>query len=142
MYISEQVQKLIKRYKTTSPYAICELKNIAIFYDELEPDVRGFYQYYKRKSMIHLNANIDVNLQRVVLAHELGHAVLHKDYNCVFLSRHTYMAKNIYEYQANLFSAELLLPQRVPEQYVDMSYQNLAAIYRVPIELVMMKWGK
>lgn len=142
MYVAGQVQKLIKRYKTRDPYTICEFKNIAILYDDLEPDVRGFYQYYKRKSIIHLNTNIREELQRVVLAHELGHAILHKDYNCIFLSRHTYMTKDIYERQANSFAAELLLPQDVPTQYVNMSYQNLAAIYRVPVELVMMKWDK
>lgn len=142
MYVAEQVQKLVKRYKTKDPYTICELKNIEILYDDLEPDVRGFYQYYKRKSMIHLNMHLEKEVQRVVLAHELGHVIMHKGYNCIFLSRHTYMTKNIYEYQANLFSAELLLPPKVPKQYIDMSFQNLAAIYRVPIELVMMKWGK
>lgn len=142
MYVAAQVQKLTKRYKTKNPYTICELKNIEILYDDLEPDVRGFYQYYKRKSLIHLNIHLPEEMQRVVLAHELGHVVMHKGYNCVFLSRHTYMTKNIYEHQANLFSAELLLPNRIPCDYRDMSYQQLAAIYQVPVELVIMKWGK
>lgn len=142
MYVSELVQKIVKKYKTTNPFAICEQKNIDILYDDLEPDVRGFYQYYKRKSMVHLNCNISEEEQRIVLAHELGHAIMHKGYNCVFLSRHTYMTKDIYEYQANKFAASLLLPDAVPKEYQDMSTQQLAMLYRVPVEFIEMKWGK
>ena len=142
MYVSELVQKIVKKYKTTNPFTICEQKNIDILYDDLEPDVRGFYQYYKRKSMIHLNCNISEEEQRIVLAHELGHAIMHKGYNCIFLSRHTYMTKDIYEHQANKFAASLLLPDTVPEEYQDMSGQQLAMVYRVPVEFVEMKWGK
>lgn len=142
MYVSELVQKIVKKYKTTNPFAICEQKNIDILYDDLEPDVRGFYQYYKRKSMVHLNCNISEEEQRIVLAHELGHAIMHKGYNCVFLSRHTYMTKDIYEYQANKFAASLLLPDIVPEEYQNMSSQQLAMVYRVPVEFIEMKWGK
>ena len=142
MYVSQMVQRIIKKHKTTNPFVICEQKNIDILYDDLEPDVRGFYQYYKRKSMIHLNSNISEEEQRIVLAHELGHAVMHKGYNCIFLSRYTYMTKDIYEHQANLFAASLLLPDTVPEEYQDMSSQQLAMVYRVPVEFVEMKWGK
>lgn len=142
MYVSELVQKIVKKYKTTNPFAICEQKNIDILYDDLEPDVRGFYQYYKRKSMVHLNCNISEEEQRIVLAHELGHAIMHKGYNCIFLSRHTYMTKDIYEYQANKFAASLLLPDIVPEEYQNMSSQQLAMVYRVPVEFIEMKWGK
>ena len=142
MYVSELVQKIVKKYKTTNPFAICEQKNIDILYDDLEPDVRGFYQYYKRKSMVHLNCNISEEEQRIVLAHELGHAIMHKGYNCIFLSRHTYMTKDIYEYQANKFAASLLLPDAVPKEYQDMSTQQLAMLYRVPVEFIEMKWGK
>ena len=40
MYVAEQVQKLIKQYKTRNPFSICEQKNIAIIYDDLELDVQ------------------------------------------------------------------------------------------------------
>ena len=142
MYVAEQVQKTIKRYKTTDPFAICEQRHIDIIYDDLEPDVRGFYQYYKRKNMIHLNKNMGQEEQRIVLAHELGHAIMHQGYNCIFLSRYTYMTKDIYEHQANQFAAFLLLPDTVPSDYQDMNYKQLAMLYCVPLEFVEMKWGR
>ena len=142
MYVAEQVQKTIKKYKTRNLFSICEQKNIEIIYADLEPDVRGFYQYYKRKSIIHLNCNISEEEQYIVLAHELGHVIMHKDYNCIFLSRYTYMTKDIYEHQANLFAAELLLPDEVPIEYQELSYQQLAMLYHVPAMFVEMKWGK
>lgn len=140
MYVSQLVQRIIKKYKTSNPFIICEQKNIDILYDDLEPDVRGFYQYYKRKSIIHLNANMSEDEQRIVLAHELGHAIMHKGYNCIFLSRHTYMTKDIYEHQANKFAATLLLPGTVPKEYQDMSSNQLAMLYHVPVEFIEMKW--
>lgn len=142
MYVVELVQKLIKKYKTSDPFAICEQKNIEIIYDDLEPDVRGFYQYYKRKSIIHLNCNMNSNEQRIVLAHELGHAIMHKGYNCIFLSRHTYMTTHIYEHQANKFAATLLLPDTVPKEYQELNGQQLAMLYRVPEEFIDIKWKK
>ena len=38
MYVAEQVQKTIKKYKTRNLFSICEQKNIEIIYADLEPE--------------------------------------------------------------------------------------------------------
>lgn len=140
MYAKDKALEAIRKYKTRDPFEICRQKNIQIIYSDLEPDVRGVYQYYKRKHIIHLNSSMTYVEQRGVLAHELGHADMHQDYNCVFLDRHTYNNKAVYERQANVYAAELLLPDILPRQCQNFSYQQIAAAYGVPVELVMLKY--
>ena len=140
MYAKDMALKAIKKYKTRDPFEICRQKNIEIIYSDLEPDVRGVYQYFKRKRMIHLNSDMSLVEQRCVLAHELGHVDMHQDYNCVFLARYTYGTKNQYEHQANVYAAELLLPDKILHQYHSYSYQQIAAVYGVSVELVMLKY--
>ena len=108
MYAKDKALEAIQKYKTRDPFEICRQKNIQIIYSDLEPDVRGVYQYYKRKRIIHLNMHMDKIHMRAVLAHELGHVDMHQDYNCIFLDRYTYNTKNTFERQANVYAAELL----------------------------------
>ena len=77
---------------------------------------------------------------RAVLAHELGHVDMHQDYNCIFLDRYTYNTKNTFERQANVYAAELLLPDALPKQLWNYSYQQIATVYGVPVKLVMLKY--
>lgn len=141
MYAKDRAIATIKKYKTRDPFEICRQKNILILYSDLEPDVRGIYQYYKRKRIIHLNANLSYIEQRAVLAHELGHIDMHHNNNCIFLDRYTYGTKDKFEREANIFAAELLLPDKPARQYWDYSYQQLAAVYGVPEELVRLKYN-
>lgn len=104
MSSKKHVLATIKKYKTRDSFKICNTKNIAIIYSELENDVRGIYQYYKRKCMIHLNSNLSLVEQRGVLAHEFGHVILHQSYNCIFLARYTYNTKDKYECQVSTFT--------------------------------------
>ena len=140
MYARDRALATIKKYQTRNPFEICREKNIDIVYSDLEDDVRGIYQYYKRKRIIHLNANLSKVEQRGVLAHELGHVDMHQDYNCIFLARFTYSTRDKYECQANVYASELLLPDKPSRDYWDYSYEQLAIVYGVPIELVMLKY--
>ena len=141
MYVQDKAEETIQKYKTTDPYSIAAAKNIAILYTNLGEtlDVRGLYQCYKRKEIIHINANLDEESQRAVLAHELGHAIMHKGYNCIFLSNNT-MNKNIYERQANLFAAFLLLHDQIPADMKDHCFEEIAQMYHVPIEDIVKNW--
>lgn len=140
MYAKDKALEAIKKYKTRDPFDICRQRNIEIIYSDLEPDIRGIYQYYKRKRIIHLNSNLSIVEQRAVLAHELGHVDMHKNDNCIFLDRHTCNIKDVYEHEANVYAAELLLPDILPRHCWEYSYQQVAAAYGVPVELVMLKY--
>ncbi|WMC91215.1 ImmA/IrrE family metallo-endopeptidase [Kineothrix sp. MB12-C1] len=47
------------------------------------------------------------------MAHELGHAVLHRKNNCYFIRNKTLLLNSKVEKEANLFAAELLIPNEI-----------------------------
>lgn len=47
---------------------------------------------------------------RLVMAHELGHAILHRRENCYFIRSKTFLSTAKIENEANTFAAELLIP--------------------------------
>ena len=48
-------------------------------------------------------------MERHVLAHELGHAILHSNTNITYLESNTFYSKEKIEIAANTFAAELLI---------------------------------
>ena len=48
-------------------------------------------------------------MERHVLAHELGHAILHPKINITYLESNTFYSKEKFEIATNTFAAELLL---------------------------------
>ena len=48
-------------------------------------------------------------MERHVLAHELGHAILHPKTNITYLESNTFYSKEKFEIAANTFAAELLI---------------------------------
>lgn len=74
-------------------------------------NIKGIYKKVVTNKFIVINENLDEFCQKVVLAHELGHAILHhskeiqalKDYD--LFPRYT----NQIEIEANTFAAELLI---------------------------------
>lgn len=112
--IKKLVKSLVRRFGTNDPFRLCELLNIVAAYKDLG-NVRGMYQHDLRKKIIHININLSPCVQRQVCAHELGHALLHKKINTVFLD--TCLSSNKIETEANLFAAELLIGDIDPEEY-------------------------
>ena len=110
MNIKLRVKNLEKKYGTRDPYKLCKRLKINIIYMDLG-EIKGIYKKVVTNKFIVINENLDEFCQKVVLAHELGHAVLHhskeiqalKDYD--LFPRYT----NQIEIEANTFAAELLI---------------------------------
>jgi Zn-dependent peptidase ImmA (M78 family) len=97
------------------------------------------YQHDFRKKLIYINSKLDHQVQRQVLAHELGHALLHKRLNTVFLDTHTCLNVNKLEVEANTFAAELLIPDDEIIQYYEYSQECIARVFGVQEKLVEYK---
>ena len=110
MNIKLRVKNLEKKYGTRDPYKLCKRLKINIIYMDLG-EIKGIYKKVVTNKFIVINENLDEFCQKVVLAHELGHAILHhskeiqalKDYD--LFPRYT----NQIEIEANTFAAELLI---------------------------------
>lgn len=107
--IPRVVRRLIKRYGTKNPYNLCKYLGIVIIYKDLG-ETKGFFKKILKKKVIFLNEKLDEFSAKVVLAHELGHAILHSSTDFQFLCSYSLLPKtSIWENEANKFAAELLI---------------------------------
>lgn len=123
---------MIKKYGTRNPFRIAEEMDAIILKVPLK-GVNGFYHRYMNQDLIYINEDLSEEEQFIVCAHELGHMVLHKDIDSIFLDSPVTIPGKI-ELQANAFALQLLqcdlnLSNDIP--LIDWSVNNLALRRRV-----------
>ncbi len=145
-YIREQAA----RYRAQvggDPYALSEAWGIIVLREPMGEQPRsckGFYLCQSRQRVIVLNSQLDEAWQRAVLAHELGHALLHGDVRetRAFHEFSPYDAASQDEADADCFAAELLLSDesvlRAGAEGGDLL--SVASLLGVPSELLALKW--
>lgn len=138
-WIKDKVKQLQEKYNNTDPYELAEILNIIVVPFDLHREINGFYKYDRRNKYIFINNNLDEYTQRVVCAHELGHALLHTRSNAHFLRNNTFVSVDKIESEANTFAAELLLSDDDFINYNQLSLQQIASLHNVPVELVKLK---
>lgn len=141
-YVKRVVMKLKRIYKTNCPYELAKYLNIVLVIEPLGKPL-GMYNYINKNKVIWINSSIDEDEKRYVLAHEIGHAVLHPKSSCFFSSvRNINISKK--EYEANLFAAELLINEKNIDntQLEGFSINQLSSYYKVPLELIELKLRK
>lgn len=131
--IDHKAKRLIRYYErligSRDPVKIAEYANIRIAILPLG-EIAGNYKLIKRKRWIFINDNIpaDSPMFRVVLAHELGHALLHRKENCAFIKNKTLLLTSGIEREANQFAASLLISDDMLQDYAgytqDQFYQR------------------
>lgn len=132
------VKKLTKKYSSNDPFTLAAALGITIIYQPLGKTI-GFCLTYKREKIIVINNFCPEELIKFAVAHELGHALLHKSINTQFLSTHTFFSVDRIEREANKFAVELLLPDEVVKDHQDMNCYDLARCYGVPEGLQYLK---
>lgn len=140
-YTIKVVEDLKKKYKTSDPFKLVDCLGITLIITSLG-SISGMYKYIKRNKTIFLNNNLNEYERRFVLAHEIGHAVMHTKSSCFF--NNTFNNKLKMEYQANMFAAELLIDFKgIDTVYLEKySIKQLAAYFNVPVELIEFKFNE
>lgn len=82
------------------------------------------------------------NEKRWVCAHELGHMLLHKKSNAVFMDTKTHFNTNIYEIEADKFAVELLVSDEDVLALHGYTIQQAARILGYQKRLIELKWLK
>ena len=139
--IFRTVGGLIRQYGTNDPFALSEALGIGVLFCDLPVDVKGFYLSLGGRQMVFINQELEENEARVTCGHELGHAVLHRDYNSVYLRAHTQQFNGRrYELEADLFCACLLMeePQTGDEA---ITLEDIARRTGLPERLVRLYFG-
>lgn len=142
-YIIRAVEELAQKYGTRDPYELCDRLGIRIRRKDLKKKLKGFFFYQSRIPNIVIDSNVNEVLERILIAHELGHAVLHKEIAMMvgFQEMEVLDSTAGTENEANLFSAELLLDDdEVLEKLKERSFFQAAQALYVPAALLDYKF--
>lgn len=116
---------------------------IHLYYRDDFQDLLGMYTVVLKRRCIFLRSDLDTWTKRLVLAHELGHDLLHRDQaeEACFQEYHLAQTSSPMEYEANTFAAFLLIPPQdlVPALEEDPVLGRLAVRFGVPQDLMALR---
>lgn len=115
------VENLIKKHGTTNPFDLCILEDIKLAFKPLGT-LNGIYRYSKRNKFITVNSEREIEHQRFICAHELGHSIMHPDENRIFLNS-TFFIPNKKEIEAHRFGVYMIIEyngnyENIPWEYL------------------------
>lgn len=138
--IKRIVAYYVETYKTNDPFELADYLKIIVQKGNLG-EYSGCYMYLKKHKCIFLNADLDYVTLKIVMSHELGHAILHTKTNCCFMKSKTLLVTSKIERQANTFAAELLISDDMINEYKDFSIGQISGITGINADLVKLKLG-
>lgn len=107
--IYKKANALVKRIGTRDTRQIANELGIKIYYEGYD-DLLGMYTYRWKQRMIFINNNLDDHMRQMVLAHEIGHDIFHRNLASNGLKEfELFDMKNNTEYEANIFGSHLLI---------------------------------
>ena len=146
-YICREVKRLKKKYHESDPFKLCDAMGIILLdapMGNYQGACKGFFLTQSRKRSITINSDLPEELQRIIVTHELGHAVLHAKAAGVnaFHDFELFDSASIMEYEANIFAADFLMDDDdvLEKLNEDISFFSAAALLRVPPELLDFKF--
>lgn len=107
--IEHYALSLKQKYGTNDPFELCRCLGITFLRTDLPRKLSGFYMEKNGRQAITVSEALSSPCDRAVAAHELGHAMLHKGLNLIFLCENTNFVQGRYEREADLFAAALLI---------------------------------
>lgn len=144
--IVDAVEKVKRRYRENDPFRLCRAMDIKLIFTSLgteKDSIKGFFLESKRIRTITINSDLPSIIQKFVVSHELGHAVLHRKSGiCAFHEVGLFDESDQFEKDANIFAAEYLLDDEAVLQMLneDNTFFTAAASLCIPMELLDFKF--
>lgn len=136
--IKKIANRYVRKYNTRNPFELAEHLNVQVQFGDLGSRA-GCYMFLKNHKCIFLNEKLSEIEMRIVMAHELGHAILHRKENCYFIRNKTFLLTSKNEVEANKFAAELLLPDDLFLDNKDYTLVQIARLTGYSEKLVELK---
>lgn len=149
MYNSQEIydkaNKIVKQAGTRDAKRIAKELGFHLKFVDYFPKLLGMYTYKNRVRAIFVNNRLNEYLTQMVIAHEIGHGILHNDIakNAALQEFELFrMDRNNTEYEANAFAAHLLLDTK---EFLEYSRQNMtvaqiAQAMNTEINIALIKW--
>lgn len=125
--IKNIVDYYVKKCDSRDPFDIAKYLNIQIQIGQLGTPC-GCYMFLKNHRCIFLNENLSENEMKLVMSHELGHAIMHKKLNCYFIRNKTLLLESKIEIEANTFAVNLLIPNEVIMENMNYTTEQLSRL--------------
>jgi len=138
MDIKRLVNSLVRKHKTRDPFEIIENLNAIVVFHPLQ-GVRGFYQYFQRNNIIYIDETLSEHEQRLVCAHELGHMLLHKKSNAIFMDSRTQLNTTKYEIEADRFAMDLIMSDEEIEEHLDLTTVQFSRLFGYSKKLIELR---
>jgi Zn-dependent peptidase ImmA (M78 family) len=145
--ISRKVLCIKRKYQETDLDRLCRDMGITVIDHNTTmsvEDFKGMSMVQCRIPVILLNSKLKEDIRQVVLAHEIGHVVLHRQLTALrgFHDFDLFGMNDHCEYEANVFAAELILDNEEVLDVLnqDMSFFGAAKTLCVPPELLDFKF--
>lgn len=144
-YIIQKAEALRRQYKTDNPFAIAEESGVLVRFADLG-SLCGMYKVILRNRFVVLNSALSQPMQRIVLAHELGHDRLHRSIVTTDMTTQSelYDLSCQPEFEANLFAAALLIDAPAAEEMLrgGQTVEQVAKSMQLSPELISIYFGK
>ena len=135
--IVELVSYYIRKYNTRNPFEIAD--HFGILYQIGNIGCAGCYMFLKNHRYIFLSQDLEKHELKMVMAHELGHAILHTKQNCYFIRNKTLLLNSKIEKEANIFAATLLISEDELSEYKDYTLKQLSKILGYSEQLIQLR---
>lgn len=110
-YYAKIARRLIQKHITNDPERIAHEMGIAVLYIPMSR-IYGMAVSLGEHKIIGVKADLPEEAQKLVIAHELGHFILHPEGSFMFILDHTFFYSK-HEYQANMFALSLQLGEDI-----------------------------
>lgn len=143
-YIVDRVSQIREEYGETGLSQLADEMGVVIEYESFGTSpgcLKGFFMMSSQIKYIAINCDLPEEMQRVILAHELGHSVLHCDSGGIQHDWSPLNSTGCKERDANIFAAELLLSDEGALRALKRcsSFGNAARKLHIPPEILYFK---
>ena len=137
----ERIKRLVSYYRriydTSDPFEIAD--RLGVLYQIGNCKQEGCYIFLKNHRYIFLSNQLKDQELNLVMAHELGHALLDRKANCYFIRNKTLLLNSHIERRANLFAAYLLITDDMLKEYINCTEEQFCACTGYPKELIKLR---
>ena len=142
-YIHKTARRAVKKHGEDDPARLARELGFIVLYQNMgtdETSCKGFFIRQSKVTAIVVNGDLPLRVRRLVIAHELGHALLHAEQleSGLLGDASIFDSGSLMEYQADMFAAELLIPDDKAKRLfrAGATFYQAATVLGVPEELL------